>query len=97
MAPNSYRQRLLVAAACGLVAVAAAPARAADTNVANTTAVIGQAAAATAAQTETVIVKQAKRILREKNAPSAVTELGEKQIRAAGISASPGSLLTQAP
>jgi iron complex outermembrane recepter protein len=100
IAANSYRQKLLLAAACGLVAAAAAPlARAADASQAATpTAVnLGIGQAATATQSESVIVKAQRRLLKEKNSPSAVTELGESQIRSTGVSGSPGSLLRQAP
>jgi iron complex outermembrane receptor protein len=56
---------------------------------------LGQAAAAT--QSESVVVKAQRYLLREKNSPSAVTELGSKQIAATGVSGSPSSLLRQAP
>ena len=46
---------------------------------------------------ETVIVKAQQRLLKEKNSPSAVTELGERQIQQVGISGSPQTLLRQAP
>ncbi len=63
------------------------------------------AAAQTAATTATppqtarerILVKAKKRLLREKNSPSAVTELGEKQIAATGVAGSVGTLLRQAP
>ena len=38
-----------------------------------------------------------RRLLKEKNSPSAVTELGAKQITAVGVAASTGQLLRQAP
>jgi iron complex outermembrane receptor protein len=94
MAPNTYRQRLLVAAACGLVAITVAPARAADApTAAGLTATVAQASA----PVENVVVKAAKRLLKEKNSPSAVTELGAAQISAAGVAGSASSLLSQAP
>jgi iron complex outermembrane receptor protein len=48
-------------------------------------------------RTEDVTVRAAKRLVREKNSPSAVTELGARQIQATGVSGSVGSLLRQAP
>ena len=100
IAANSYRHRLLLAAACGLVATASAPlARAADASQGTSpTAVnLGLGQAATVTQSESVIVRAQRRLLKEKNSPSAVTELGESQIRSAGVSASVASLLRQAP
>lgn len=46
---------------------------------------------------EQVLVKARKRLLREKNSPSAVTELGAKQIAATGVAGSVATLLRQAP
>ena len=46
---------------------------------------------------ENIIVKAQRRLLKEKNSPSAVTELGQRQIETAGISGSPQTLLRQAP
>jgi iron complex outermembrane receptor protein len=46
---------------------------------------------------ESIIVKAEKRLLKERNSPSAVTELGSQRIGAAGISGSPSTLLRQAP
>jgi iron complex outermembrane recepter protein len=101
IAANSYRQKLLLAAACGLVAATAAPlARAADTSQQTTSPTgvnLGLGQAATATQSESVIVKAQRRLLKEKNSPSAVTELGAKQIAATGVSGSPATLLRQAP
>lgn len=51
----------------------------------------------TAVQHENVTVRAAKRLIREKNSPSAVTELGSQQIAVAGVSGSAGTLLRQAP
>lgn len=48
-------------------------------------------------QTESITVRAAKRLLREKNAPSAVTELGQKNIAATGPQGSTATLLRQAP
>jgi iron complex outermembrane receptor protein len=47
--------------------------------------------------TESITVRAAKRLLKEKNSPSAVTELGEKAIAATGVSGSVASILRQAP
>jgi iron complex outermembrane receptor protein len=93
---HSRRQRLLAAGACAL-ALAALPgthARA-DNSSAQVNLVAGQAAVA--AQSETVVVKAQRRLLKEKNSPSAVTELGQQQIATAGVTGSTTSLLRQAP
>jgi iron complex outermembrane receptor protein len=92
----------MLAGACALVAMAAAPfARAADASQGAVPAAVnlavGQTTAATATQTESVIVKAQKRLLKEKNASSAVTELGEKNIQQLGVSGNIVSLLRQAP
>lgn len=47
--------------------------------------------------TETIVVKAKRLLQKEKNSPSAVTELGSQQIAAVGVSGSPASLLRQAP
>ena len=46
---------------------------------------------------ENIVVKAQRRLLKEKNSPSAVTELGAAQIAATGISGSTASVLRQAP
>ena len=46
---------------------------------------------------ESIIVKAQRRLVKEKNSPSAVTELGSQQIAATGVAGSPGTLLRQAP
>jgi iron complex outermembrane receptor protein len=48
-------------------------------------------------QSEAVIVKQARRLLKEKNSPSAITELGAKQVAQEGVLGSTSTLLRQAP
>jgi iron complex outermembrane receptor protein len=48
-------------------------------------------------QQENITVRYAKRLIREKNSPSAVTELGKQQITATGVSGSVATLLRQAP
>ncbi len=47
--------------------------------------------------TEDIVVRAQRRLLKEKNSPSAVTELGSKQIATAGTSGSIFSVLRQAP
>jgi iron complex outermembrane receptor protein len=49
------------------------------------------------AQAQKILVKAKKRLLRERNSPSAVTELGYEAISAAGVAGSVGTLLRQAP
>jgi iron complex outermembrane receptor protein len=92
---HSYRQRLLAAGACAL-ALAALPGTGAraDSAPAQVSLGLGQSAAT---ESESVIVRQQHRLLKEKDSPSAVTELGAKQIAVAGISGSIGTLLRQAP
>jgi iron complex outermembrane receptor protein len=46
---------------------------------------------------ESIIVKAQKRLLKEKNSPSAVTELGSSAIAQTGVGGSPQTLLRQAP
>jgi iron complex outermembrane receptor protein len=46
---------------------------------------------------ETIIVKAQRRLLKDKNSPSAVTELGEQEIKQASVAGSTGTLLRQAP
>jgi iron complex outermembrane receptor protein len=47
--------------------------------------------------TEDIIVKAQRRLIKEKNSPSAVTELDARQIATTGVSGSPATLLRQAP
>jgi iron complex outermembrane receptor protein len=47
--------------------------------------------------TESIIVKAQRRLLKEKNSPSAVTELGQQQIAQTGVGGSTATLLRQAP
>ncbi len=85
----------MVAGACAL-ALAALPgslARA-DSAAAQVNLGIGQSSTV---QPESVIVKAQQRLLKEKNSPSAVTELGAKQIAAVGVAGSTAQLLRQAP
>ncbi len=62
---------------------------------------IGQAVAdnapGSATISESILVKARKRLLQEKDSPSATTELGPRQISATGIGGSPATLLRQAP
>ena len=53
--------------------------------------------AADSGGTETITVRAQRRLLREKNSPSAVTELGQAQIQQVGVQGSPSTLLRQAP
>ena len=46
---------------------------------------------------ENIVVRAKRLLLKEKNSPSAVTELGQRQIQQAGVSGSPSTLLRQAP
>ena len=46
---------------------------------------------------ENIVVRAQRRLLKEKNSPSAVTELGQAQIASTGIAGSTASLLRQAP
>jgi iron complex outermembrane receptor protein len=85
----------MVAGACAL-ALAALPgslARA-DSTPAQVNLGLGQSSTG---QSESVIVKAQQRLLKEKNSPSAVTELGSKQIAIASVAGSTGTLLRQAP
>jgi iron complex outermembrane receptor protein len=54
-------------------------------------------AADTSVRQENLTVRATKRLIREKNSPSAVTELGAKQIQAVAASGSVATLLRQAP
>jgi iron complex outermembrane receptor protein len=51
----------------------------------------------TTVQAEAVLVKARRRLLKEKNSPSASTELGEKQVAQEGVVGSTSTLLRQAP
>jgi iron complex outermembrane receptor protein len=59
----------------------------------------GQTAPVTTGSTasEAIIVKHKRLLLKEKNSPSAVTELGKKQINQEGLIGSTSTLLRQAP
>jgi iron complex outermembrane receptor protein len=52
---------------------------------------------ADATRSESIVVREKRLLQKEKNSPSAVTELGRRQIAAVGVSGSPASLLRQAP
>ena len=95
-APSFFRKRVLLAGASALVfsSLATVSVHADQPTAAQVGASVGQASAATS---ENVVVRAQRRLLREKNSPSAVTELGTAQIAATGISGSPASLLRQAP
>jgi iron complex outermembrane receptor protein len=55
------------------------------------------ASGSTSTSSESITVRAAKRLVREKNSPSAVTELGQKQIQSVAASGSVATLLRQAP
>src|SRR5271170_2004980 len=93
---HAYNGRLILAGA-SLFALFCGPSSAAPDQQASAPQVnlgLGQVAAA---QSESVIVKAKRRLLKEKNSPSAVTELGARQIASTGVSGSAASLLRQAP
>jgi iron complex outermembrane receptor protein len=95
-----YKQRLMLFAACGLVAslVPAGSAMAQSAQPPVQLAQVGTTAVTPGSgSTESITVRAAKRLLKEKNSPSAVTELGEKAIAATGVSGSVASILRQAP
>jgi iron complex outermembrane receptor protein len=103
-AVKSFRQRLMLFSACSLVASAVPVAAGmADTTTATAPQGVQLAQAGTPAPSsdqktpESIIVKAQKRLIKEKNSPSAVTELGESAIASTGISGSPQTLLRQAP
>jgi iron complex outermembrane receptor protein len=94
-APSFFRKRVLLAGASALVFSSLTTVGAsADTTTAQVAATVGQSSTT---QSETVIVRATKRLLKEKNSPSAVTELGAAQISATGVAGSAGTLLRQAP
>ena len=89
-------RRLLRCGVCGvaLAGLASFNALADQPTQTQVQATVGQPALT---QSESVVVRAQKRLLKEKNSPSAVTELGTRQISAAGVAASTGQLLRQAP
>ena len=56
-----------------------------------------QTAGSSVSNVERIQVKARRILLREKNSPSAVTELGKNAIQQVGVTGSPSSLLRQAP
>jgi iron complex outermembrane receptor protein len=93
---ESFRKRLMVAGASALaLAVLPGSLARADSSAAQVN--LGLAQAVPATQSESVVVRAQRRLLREKNSPSAVTELGQKQIAATGVAGSAATLLRQAP
>ncbi len=103
---RSFRQTLMLCAASALVCAAvpgrADPAAPANVNLAPGVGGVQYAQAGTAATTgsgssQSIEVKAAARLVRDKNSPSAVTELGQKAIEAVGIGGSTSQLLRQAP
>jgi iron complex outermembrane receptor protein len=87
------RLQLFATAAILLAATHAARAGGASTTQVN----LGLGQASEPTTSETVIVKEQRRLLKEKNSPSAVTELGTAQIAANGVAGSAATLLRQAP
>jgi iron complex outermembrane receptor protein len=97
-ANRHYKQRLMVFTACGLVA-SLVPAATSLAQSAPAPVQLAQAGTTdvSSGSSESITVRTARRILKEKNSPSAVTELGEKAIAATGVSGSVASILRQAP
>ncbi len=103
---RSFRQTLMLCAASALVCTAV-PGRAdtaapANVNLAPGVGGVQYAQAGTTAATgssssQSIEVKAAARLVRDKNSPSAVTELGQKAIEAVGVAGSTSQLLRQAP
>ncbi len=96
---QSFRNRLFMAGACGL-ALAMLPGGLARADNGGAPGTAGPAQVNLGlgqASSENIVVKAQRLLLREKNSPSAVTELGSKQIAATGVSGSPATLLRQAP
>ena len=92
MGPSRISKRhLILATSCGLLGGAIMPWQASAQSAGTTATPIPPSA------TETIVVKAQRRLLKEKNSPSAVTELGSKQIAATGVSGSIFSVLRQAP
>jgi iron complex outermembrane receptor protein len=61
------------------------------------TTAFAQQAAPSAAPSEQILVKARQLLLKARNSPSAATELGARQITAAGVAGNAASLLRQAP
>ncbi len=93
----TFRNRLMLAGSCVLAVAAVPAARAADGGTSTATVNLGLGQATSAPVTENVISRQRQRLLKEKNSPSGVTELGSRAIQSVGVSASPQVLLRQAP
>jgi iron complex outermembrane recepter protein len=93
----TFRNRLMLAGSCVLAVAAVQAARAADTGTSTATVSLGLGQAAASPVTENVISRQKARLLKEKNSPSGVTELGARAIQSVGIAASTATLLRQAP
>jgi iron complex outermembrane receptor protein len=101
---RQYKQTLMLFTACGLVA-SMAPGRVAlaqsapaqSVQVAQTGGTSSIPPNVSRGASETIVVRARRVLQKEKNSPSAVTELGAKAIAATGISGSPATLLRQAP
>ncbi len=104
--PISFRQSLMACAATALIA-GVVPARAGDAPVSGAPVQVAQASInggggsiapqVSANAPESITVRAKRLIQKEKNSPSAVTELGARAIAAVGVSGSPATLLRQAP
>jgi iron complex outermembrane receptor protein len=95
-----YKQRLMLFTACGLVA-SLVPAGTSLAQSAQGPVQLAQAAAPAAStqttSTETITVRAQRQLLKDKNSPSAVTELTTKAITQTGVGGSIATLLRQAP
>jgi iron complex outermembrane receptor protein len=85
----------MLAGACGLALSSMATTVAlADSSTSQVSLGVGQA---TGAQSESIVVRAQRQLLKDKNSPSAVTELGAAQIQQTGVGGSIATLLRQAP
>jgi iron complex outermembrane receptor protein len=95
-----YKQRLMLFTASGLVA-SLVPAGTSLAQSAQSPVQLAQAAAPAAStqttSTETITVRAQRQLLKDKNSPSAVTELTQKAITQTGVGGSIATLLRQAP
>jgi iron complex outermembrane receptor protein len=93
-----FKQRLMLFTACGLIA-SLVPAGSSLAQSAQAPVQLAQATNTdtSSGSTESIVVRAQKQLLRDKNSPSAVTELGQKAIQETGVSGSIATLLRQAP
>ncbi len=105
---TSSRQRWLLFTACGLISSLVpdqglraqslpSPATGSAQGAQYAQATTTTSTTTTTGRTEDITVRAARRLQKEQNSPSAVTELGEKAIAAAGVSGSIATILRQAP